>query len=281
MANRTPIATVEIPKLSAPQAAMLASNDIYNGLRLWRIWTALSWQEFRSTYSRSIFGVLWVVLSFAAFVFLKLTIFSKLLDTGTAGYYDSFLLLGFFIWFYVSQSVSGAPDSFVSSSGWIRSEPLPLSVYLFKAVLREAYGLFLTSIVVIVGLWYVGYKVTVSGILLSLLAIPFYFLTAFAVKLFLGLISARFRDISHLVKAIMLPMMFLTPIFWMPTQMPGLMKYLWWNPFYHFIELFRSPILDNVFPIESWIFSICFCCVIFLAGTGLFSTFRHRIVFWL
>ncbi len=257
-----------------------AFEDILDGWQKWRIWTALSWQEFRSTYRRSLFGILWVTLSFAAFVFIKLIIFSSLLTVGVPGYYDTFLLLGFFTWFYLSQSVSSAPETFISAQGWVRSESLPLSLYVFKAVLREIYGLLLTSIVVVLGVIYIGFSVNASGVLLSLLAIPFYMLTAFSVKLALGIISARYRDLSHLVKAIMMPMMFLTPIFWMPSQMSGLMKYLWWNPFYHYIELFRAPILDRHFPIESWLFALTFYLIVSVAGILLFSRFRHRIVFW-
>jgi len=257
-----------------------AIQDIWDGLRKWRIWTALSWQEFKSTYRRSVFGILWVTLSFAAFVFIKLIIFSSLLTVGVPGYYDTFLLLGFFTWFYLSQSVSGAPETFISAQGWVRSEPLPLSIYVLKAVLREVYGLLFTSIVVVLGVLYIGYVVRAGSVALSLIAIPFYMLTAFSVKMVLGIVSARFRDLSHLVKAIMMPMMFLTPIFWMPSQMSGLMKYLWWNPFYHYIELFRAPILDNRFPVESWLFSLTFYLCISTFGILLFSRFRHRIVFW-
>lgn len=257
-----------------------AFNDLLDGCAQWRIWTALSWQEFRSTYRRSVFGILWVTLSFAAFVFIKLTIFSSLLTIGVPGYYDTFLLLGFFIWFYMSQSVSGAPETFISAQGWVRSEPLPLSIYTFKAVLREMYGLLLTSVVVVLGIMYIGFPVSISGVLMCLLAIPFYMVTAFSVKTVLGIVSARYRDLSHLVKAIMMPMMFLTPIFWMPSQMESLMKYLWWNPFYHYIELFRTPLLDNRFPVESWLFTLVFFVFVSLAGALLFARFRHRIVFW-
>ncbi|MCH9751839.1 MAG: ABC transporter permease [Alphaproteobacteria bacterium] len=257
-----------------------AFQDIWDGCQKWRIWTALSWQEFKSTYRRSVFGILWVTLSFAAFVFIKLIIFSSLLTVGVPGYYDTFLLLGFFTWFYLSQSVSGSPETFISAQGWVRSESLPLSIYVFKAVLREVYGLLLTAVVVVLGVIYIGYSVSVSGVAVSLLAIPFYMLTAFSVKMFLGIISARYRDLSHLVKAVMMPMMFLTPIFWMPSQMAGLMKYLWWNPFYHYIELFRAPILDNRFPVESWLFAVTFYLLLSMTGILLFSRFRHRIVFW-
>lgn len=258
-----------------------AFRDLSRGFAKRRVWFALAWQEFNQTYRRSLFGVLWVTLSFAAFVFIKILIFSSLLTTEIPGYYDSYLVAGFFVWFYLSQSITSAPDTFISNTGWIRSEPLPLSIYVYKMVLREAFSLGFTSVVLIAALIYIGYPIRLSSLPLALLAIPFYFLSAASLKLLLGTITVRIRDMSHLIKAIMLPMMFLTPIFWMPSQMETLMKYLWWNPLYHYIEVFRAPILDGEFPAISWLFVLSVYAGISAAALILFARFRRRIVFWL
>lgn len=270
--------------LSKPRKGLLlefddAWTDISRGFKLWPIWITLAWVEFNATYKRSIIGFLWVILSFAAYIFIKITIFSSLLIDTEPGYYDAYLVLGIFTWQFLSPSISAAPDSFVSAQGWIRSEPLPYSIYIFKTIMREFYNLALTFLVALAALIYIGLEFSVTA-LWAFLAVAMYLITTFSLKLMLGVIGARFRDTSHLFKAIMLPMMFLTPIFWMPSQMPGLMKYLWWNPLYHFIELFRAPILDGRFPTESWIFCGCVYAAITIAALGLFARFRARIVFW-
>lgn len=269
---RSPIKTLKTDMKSA-------WSDILNGLKCWRIWLALSWQEFRSTYRRSLVGVAWIMISFAAFTFIKLTIFSSLLDVGVPGYYDAYLVVGFFVWFYLSQSISASPDAFTSATGWIRSEPLPMSLYVFKAIMREFYGLALTLVVVIAALFYLRFSVNIIA-LASLPGILFLMLNAFSMKLLLGTVSARFRDLSHLVKATILPMMFVTPIFWLPSQMEALMKYLWWNPLFHYIEIVRAPILDGTIPITSWIFVGVLFLLLSAAGLLIFARSRQRIVFW-
>ena len=258
-----------------------AIKDVFAGLMLWRIWSALSWYEFQSTYRRSGLGVTWVIMSFAGFVFIKITIFSSLLSIGEPGYYDTYLVLGFYVWFYISQSVASAPDTFIANQSWIRSEPLPLSTYVYKSVLREFYGLALTSFAVIAGVLYIGYPIMSQSLGYSALAIGFLLISACVAKLFLGTIAARYRDVGHLVKAIMLPMMFLTPIFWMPSQMESLMPYLWWNPFYHYLEIFRAPLMDGAFPTKSWIFVGSFTGGIALLAMLLYSSSRQRMVFWI
>lgn len=256
-----------------------ALDDIVQGAGLWRIWLSLSWQEFVSTYRRSIIGVFWVMLSFAAFVFIKLTIFSSLLGADDVRYYDAYLVIGFFMWVYAQQAIMTAPDTFVSAGGWIRSEALPLSTYIYKMVMREIYNLAFTFAVVVIALIYLQYPVGIEAAY-SFLAVLFLLMNAFAIKLLLGIIGARMRDLSHLVKAIMLPMMFLTPIFWLPSQMPDLMKVLWWNPLFHAIEIFRAPILDKTFPTESWIFMGVVFAIVASSGFLLFARLRQRIVFW-
>lgn len=272
-------AVLSKPRKSLSLEFVDAWNDIQSGFRLWPIWITLAWVEFNATYKRSLVGFLWVILSFAAYIFIKITIFSSLLIDAEPGYYDAYLVLGIFTWQFLSPSISSAPDSFVSAQGWIRSEPLPYSLYIFKTIMREFYNLALTFLVALAALLYLGLEFSATA-LWAILAVAMYLVTTFSLKLMLGVIGARFRDTAHFFKAIMLPMMFLTPIFWMPSQMPGLMKYLWWNPLYHFIELFRAPILDGRFPSESWVFCGCVYAVITIAALGLFTRFRSRIVFW-
>jgi ABC-type polysaccharide/polyol phosphate export permease len=257
-----------------------ALRDITDGWALWRIWLNLSWQEFRGTYRRSALGIFWVVLSFAGFVGVKLFIFSSLLHDTEPGYYDAYLLTGFFVWMFLSQSTTAAPQVFVSARGWIKSEALPFSLYIYKDILREFYNLILTSSVVIVAIMLIGFQVKVTTPY-SLLAVVFFLVNAFFYKLLFGIIGARIRDVGHLVRAVMMPMLFLTPIFWQPDQMGGAMKYLWWNPFFHYLEIFRAPILDGHFPVTSWIFSLSVLALTMLASLVLFARYRQRIVFWL
>lgn len=255
--------------------------DLCLGLKCWRIWTALAWEEFRSNYRRSLLGVIWVTLSFAGFVLLKLTVFTALLSVEDGSYYSAYLLLGYFTWMYISQSINGSPDTFLSNKGWIRSEPLPISIYVYKSILREIFNLLLTSFVVIIAMNFFGYPERLEMIFFSLVAIVFYFFSSVALKIFLGTICLRVRDLKHLVRAIMMPMMFMSPVFWMPSQMEPLMKYLWWNPLFHYIEIFRAPILDGVFPTTSWIFVCISFAIVSVLAMASFALFKRRIVFWL
>lgn len=258
-----------------------ALKDIWDGLLSWKIWVALSWQEFQSQYRRSIFGVVWVILSFMFFIFVKLIIFSSLLSTPDQVKYNAYLVSGFYIWFFLIAAVNAAPDTFTAQTGWIRSERLPLSTYVFKCITREFYNIALTSIVVVLAFLYLKFKVSWMA-LYSIPAFIFLIINSVWIKIMLGIVAAKYRDMSFFIKSLTLPMMFLTPVFWMPDQMaPKLMKYLWWNPFYHYIEIFRSPLIGDGVPVESWVFVLTLFVIGNIVALILFARFRQRIVFWL
>ena len=258
-----------------------AVRDIVRGARMWPIWLALSWEEFKTTYSRSVFGLLWVTLSFAGFVFVKLIIFSAVLPTPDQNYYNAFLVTGYFVWQFVSLSIITAPLVFVSSQAWIKNDSLPLSLYVYKAVAREFYNFLLTAVVVVAAFLYIGYRPGPS----AWLVFPATFLlvvNALWCKILLGVICTRFRDVTHLVRTVMTAMLFLVPIFWLPEQMGRLYdEYLWWNPLVHFLEIFRNPLIDETVRWESWMY----VGIVTVAGTVstlvLYALSRRRLVFWM
>ncbi len=255
-------------------------NDLYRGLRRWRLWSAFAWEELTATYRRSIFGVLWVSLSFGIFIAVKILIFGPLVGRFDTTYYAAYLAIGFFAWQFMVQIVSGAPNTFLSAENWIRNDPLPLSVFAYRGVLRSLFDLVLTGLVLLAVLVYLGTPVG----WMSLLAFPallLFLLNAIWIKLLLGVICTRFRDIGHLVQTTMRVMFFLTPILWLPEQMPErLMQYLWWNPFAHFIWILRTPVLENLPATDSWIFALTVTGLGWIVTLVVFGLFRRRVVFW-
>jgi len=254
--------------------------DLSAGLGRWRLWSAFAWEDIRNSYRRSMFGALWVSLSFAAFVGVKIVIFGPMIGRVDADYFGAYLLVGFFAWQFMSQAVTAAPSVFISNEAWIKNDPLPYSVYVYQSVSRSLFNMALTGLTVIVFYIYFGQPLGANAWLM-LPALALYILNAAWVTLFLGVLCTRFRDITHLTQTIMRFMFFLTPIFWIPAQMPAqLMEYLWWNPFAHFIWILRTPVLDNGPATESWIFVGAVTLIGWALAITTFSLFRRRIAFW-
>lgn len=65
-------------------------------------------------------------------------------------------------------------------------------------------------------------------------------MNAHAIGLVLGLVCTRFRDITQIVTSLMQMLMFLTPVFWLPENLPGRARYVLWNPLAQMLDLLRT-----------------------------------------
>lgn len=257
-----------------------AISDLYYGSKQWRIWTALAWVSLKVRYSRSVLGLLWIPCSFAIFLGAKFLIFGSLFGREDSTYFALYLTSGFFVWQLASISVSSAANTFTTSQGFIRNDALPLSIYVFKDVSRELLDTALTTIVVVAVFLFYRPTVTFTAVL-CIAAMLLIIANMIWVKLLIGVIATRYRDVGHLIQAIMRVMMFLTPIFWMPDQVGAAMVLLWWNPFFHVLEIFRAPLIDNQIAFESWVYLGVVTLVGWTSALVVYGQYRWRIAFWL
>lgn len=255
-------------------------QDIRNGALRWRIWTSFAEEDIRQTYRRSIIGVAWIALSFSIFLLVKTFVFGAMIGQLGEKYFGAYLMIGFFSWQFMSQIVTTAPTTFLRAEAWIKNESLPFTVYVYQSVYRSLFDLLLTGGVVILGLIYFGYGWSPYS-LLVIPAIMLYIINALWVTMLLAILGCRVRDVQHLTQTAVRIMFFMTPIFWMPSQLgEQAMAILWWNPFAHFIWILRGPIIDQSLVLDSWIYVSTFTaigCSITLIG---FVRFRRHIPFW-
>lgn len=262
--------------MSRQQACL---NDIWSGLKLWRVWWAFAIENIRRVYHRTLLGALWISLSFCAFVGVKIVVFGTLLGN-MSSYSASYILLGFMGWSFVSQIVTTSPHVFLSNASWIKNDPLPFSVYSLQSVMQDFFSFLMTTIAVVALYWMTGSKIGPHA-LLFFPAVAVVLFNGFWLKLWMGVVCTRLRDVTQIINSIMRMMIFLTPIFWTPDQMGDrLMSILWWNPFYHFIDIMRIPILEGHFALASWQFVGFVTLLNVLTGFIVFCTYRRRIAFW-
>ena len=249
-------------------------------LSLRRFWLAFAWEDIKTSYRRTFFGVLWITITFLAFVGVKALIFVPLMSSPKGpDYYVMYIALGLLTWQFLQNIMTSATVVFQSFENWIRNDDVPISGYPVITVIRCLFNLLLTALATVIVLAFYRYPIGLA----SLTLIPALLLTiwtSFAVTLFVGVISLRFRDFGQLMQTIMRVTFFLTPIFWFPEALPNAMKYLWWNPFTHFLWLFRTPVLENEIPVDSWIFTSVLALIVTVLAFALYARFRKRMVFW-
>lgn len=81
-----------------------------------------------------------------------------------------------------------------------------------------------------------------------------------------GILGARYRDLVELFNAVMGIAFLATPIIWMPGEgMQGgvMAAFLNCNPFYHFVEIIRAPLLSQSPALLSWGWSLALRGLVF------------------
>ena len=99
--------------------------------------------------------------------------------------------------------------------------------------------------------------------------------------LFMGIVATRYRDIPEIMNNIMQIAFFMTPILWMPDMIGRGLGVLDFNPFYHFVELLRAPLLGQAPDALSWWVVLGITAGGWIVAFLLFARYRGRVAYWL
>jgi ABC-2 type transport system permease protein len=256
----------------------LALADIAAGWHRRELWSTMGVNDIRQRYRRSILGPFWITLSMGIMVgalgLLYGTIFKQDMHE-----YLPFVAAGFIYWGLISTLILDGTRVFSDAEGLIRQLAAPLSIYIFKLVwsnlITFAHNIW---IYVFVAVWY-GLNPGWTA-LLVIPALLLVVVNGFWMALLFGLLSARFRDIPLIVANLLQVLFFITPIIWRRDMLPGRAIILDLNPFYHLIEILRTPLIGQVPALEHWLVVIGLAVVGWLVALGLFSAYRWRIAYW-
>jgi lipopolysaccharide transport system permease protein len=293
MSTETIFSSENIAEFQKPQEAetvfypernqkVLAQDDFRDGLRKWRIWMMLSYQDIRLRYRRSVLGPLWLTLSMAITVYSMGYLYGHLFHTNLETYFP-FLVGGMISWALISSSITELGDAYAAEEGLIKQIKLPYTLYIHRVISRNII-IFLHTLLVIIPILIIFHQVAKVN-LNSLLLVPnliIFYVNAFTYGILLSMVGARYRDLSQIIKSLVQVIFFVTPVMWNPSLLPQKDHYLvYLNPFYAFVELIRAPLLGQA-P-EAVIYLMCALVTglgIFLCK-GMFSRYRARIVYWI
>jgi ABC-type polysaccharide/polyol phosphate export permease len=274
-------AGMDTPRAAAPTTAQLlqaAGREWRSALRLHTLWINFALEDLRDRYRRTSIGLAWIVLSFALFVAVKVTIFGRLSSvTGTE--FGLFVALGFGAWTFISAMVIDACTAYLHARPWMLGTAVPYPVYLLQATFRNWLTFSLILAVLVPAL---AWKPTpwATAMLWSVPGLAAYLLTSVWLAAILAPLCVRFRDLHHAVQTFMRLLFFATPILWLPSMDPSLAAIARWNPATHYISLLREPLLYNTFPAESWAVVAAINLIGLPLGLLVYARTRREVIFW-
>ncbi|WP_425604768.1 ABC transporter permease [Actinomycetospora termitidis] len=294
---------------ASPRSWRRAFHDIRQAIAQRELWGHLGWQDIKQRYRRSTIGPLWITISMAVTAAALGGLYSQLFGQ-PIGTFMPYVTVGFMIWYFISACVLEGTETFIANEGLIRFLPAPLMIYVFRTVWRQvlffAHNVVVYVIVLAIffGQLDEPYRMInrmadgTQGVLhpglswTALLAIPAFVVivaNGLWVTLLFGIIATRFRDIPPVVSSFMQLFFTMTPIIWTPDLLRGgepgsaraiVEQLAKLNPFYHFIEIFRAPLVGQVQSWTHW----AVVGVITVVGWALaliaLRNYRSRVAYW-
>jgi ABC-2 type transport system permease protein/lipopolysaccharide transport system permease protein len=253
-------------------------QDIRDGIAQRELWLFLGWRDVKKHYSRSVIGPFWLTLSMGFMVLGLGVLYSEIFGMDISEYLPM-LAIGLILWGIINGLVTGSCTVFSRSGHAMRQIRLPFTVYVFQFVWEQTLTFLHNFLIYIAVALFFGINPGLN-IVLFVPALALILLNGVFISMILGPFCARFRDVPMIVTSVMQIVFFMTPIIWSADRMPQRAWLLSANPFYHFIEIVRSPLLGRTGTLENWAVSIGITLVMACVALAFFARTRSRIAYW-
>jgi lipopolysaccharide transport system permease protein len=268
------------------RSTLAARMAVYADLLRYRdLFGSLFRRDFQARYKGSALGVLWSLANPLLLMAVYVVVFSVLLRVGSSLHdYALYVLVGVAAWVFFSTSLTLASRSMLDYAPLIRKTRFPRQLVALSAVATQLVT-FAVMLAVLLVLAVVLVPESRDTFWLAVpLAVPFVALTA-GVALALASLNVVFRDVEHLVGALLLPWFFLTPVLYSFDQIPGAAEHetlvdvlRWGNPVTPPIEALRAPLWEGVAPsVADTVYLVVAGVVSLALGAWVFARVDDRI----
>jgi len=244
------------------------------------VWYTLANQDIKLRYRRSYLGPFWLTISMMVSIYTMGFLYSHLFKANIDTYFP-YLASGVICWTFLSTLILESANIFIESEGYIRNSKTHLSIFNMRLIVRNFF-IFLHNLVAFVPIIFIFHTKINFWTFIMPFSIIIIAMNAVFWGAILGIIGARYRDFSQILTSLVQVIFFLTPIMWMPSYLPE--KAHWviqWNPFYHFLNLLRCPLIGEAIPIFDLLVAGAFTLLGFFTYQFFIRKYKDKVVFWL
>lgn len=205
-------------------------------------------REVRQRYRGSVLGLAWTLITPAIMVGAYSVVFKFLLRIDIP-YYALFLFLGLTVWTFFLGGAQIASGSLVANASLVTKVRFPRQIVPLASMTGNAFtaGAMLAIALPLC-------LVFTEGSRLPLLSLPLLLLLLAALTVGLGLlvsaVNVYFRDVEHILAAISLPWIFVSPVFYSFDAVPALQDHPWAESLLHW----ANPIAPFIIAIQDAVF---------------------------
>ena len=238
-------------------------------------------RDIKTKYRRSVLGILWSVLNPLLMMLVLTAVFSNIFRFEIQDF-PVYYLTGFVLFNFVSESTSMSMSSVINSAGLIKKVYIPKIIFPLEKCLFSLVNLLFSLIAAVIVFLIVGVQPSWT-MLLFFVPIVFLFVFAFGFSLILATMNTFFRDVGYLYSVLLTVWMYLTPIIYPMSILPGWMQSIVRvNPLYHYVEYFRAVTIYGTLPsLSTNLICIAYSLIFLLIGIVIFQKKQNKFVFFI
>jgi lipopolysaccharide transport system permease protein len=207
----------------APCQPRLSSITVYaDVIRYRELFGSLFRRDLRAKYKGSFLGLAWSLLHPVVLMAVYLLVFSVLWRVAEVGSDDYwlFLLCGLPAWVFFATAAQASSRSLLENANLIRKVRFPRQLVPLSVVTTNLVS-FAVMLVVVVVLSLTTLSDTRATVWLAFPLGALFACIVAGFALAIASLNALFRDVEHLLAALLLPWFFLTPVLYSLDQLPG------------------------------------------------------------
>jgi ABC-type polysaccharide/polyol phosphate export permease len=181
-------------------------------------------RDLRAKYKGSVLGVAWSVANPLALMGIYFLVFAVLWKRLDIPHYGLYLLAGLSAWIFFSVSLQTAARSMIDMAELIKKVRFPRQLVAFSVVTTQLVT-FAVMLAILIGVSLVTVPPARATVWLALPLGAAFFCLTLGVSLLVASLNVIFRDVEHLLTAILLPWFFLTPILYSYESIGGFQRH--------------------------------------------------------
>jgi ABC-type polysaccharide/polyol phosphate export permease len=241
-----------------------------------------TWLQFLVRYRRTFLGPIWIIVGPSIFILTLGFLFSQISKIETSIFIPH-LAIGLVTWTLVSGFVNGSTTVFQRARAQILQGGMNLLDVALVDVTTTIFH-FLHQLVIVAAVFVIFELNVTLYTLVSFIGLTLLFANGIWLVVFFGIIGSRYRDLGEITQAVMRISFLATPIIWMVNDdgRGGILGiFLIYNPFYHFLELVRAPLLNQSIQPLSWFVVISITVLGFSLSTYYFKRYSAQVPLWI
>src|ERR1044071_634622 len=235
-------------------------EELWDGLRHWRIWHLLGIRELRHRYTRSRLGQVWLMASTAVEIGVMSVVWSLLWGQSMRSF-TPYIGIGLIIWKFLAQILIESTSVFTTHVGLYRNQRMSYAVSILSVIYRTL--LIRGHNFGIVFLLVVGFDLPINLYLFQI--VPGFLITAVMltwVGYVVAMLCVRYRDTIQVINTWVMVLFFITPVFWRTSFLAADYHFVVdYNPAAQFLELLRAPLLGEPVALHTWVFTTVMAAV--------------------